>query len=400
MNNFKINLALLARVILAGCIVLAIFYSHNAKSEIMHIDGVVRIIGDVEIISPTTTVKPTTTTTVKPTTTTTVKPTTTTTSTTTTISTTTTTLPQNVIFNQDFEGTQFALPHVLSVSEAEDLFGGQSWGNNPLKTFSAGNGVLVRNPVGPGTALEAKHFKGMYALGKTDPAISGVQARPSGITAYMDSNIPDNISEFTFEIKLYFPEGFKFNWAAHMPSMKSGNNVGSSTDPSLFGTFLDATFQMSSPTPYPGSTNSNFELCKYVGCLSIYYYNAEGHQLNTFFNPKDPTNPHDNGRDGPQDEYQQLLTGKWNTLKMYVKLNTKGFGIGDSSGANGVLQAWHNGKLMVDIHDMQWLNDRNRNLRFSRSQIQLWYGGNDMKWAAKEDQSWFIDDIIIRRGLY
>ena len=66
--------------------------------------------------------------------------------------------------------------------------------------------------------------------------------------------------------------------------------------------------------------------------------------------------------------------------------------------ANGILRVWHNNNLMIDVNDIQWLNDRNRNLKFSRSQIQLWYGGNDMKWAAHENQQWLIDNIAIRRG--
>jgi hypothetical protein len=78
--------------------------------------------------------------------------------------------------------------------------------------------------------------------------------------------------------------------------------------------------------------------------------------------------------------------GTWHRVEHHIVMNTPGQ-------ANGVLQAWLDGALVLDQHDRVWrLDDR---VHIDAFYFSTFFGGNDPSWGAARDEAVDFDDFVI-----
>jgi uncharacterized protein YjdB len=77
----------------------------------------------------------------------------------------------------------------------------------------------------------------------------------------------------------------------------------------------------------------------------------------------------------------------WNLVEAYYQLNTIVNGIGQ---ADGVMQYWFNGKLVIDRHDIVYRTGAHPNIQFNQFQIGPYIGD-----GSPVDQSMWIDNLRV-----
>jgi hypothetical protein len=80
----------------------------------------------------------------------------------------------------------------------------------------------------------------------------------------------------------------------------------------------------------------------------------------------------------------------WNFVEGYYQMNTIVNGIGQ---ADGVLQYWFNGTLIIDRHDVVYRTGTRPTLQFNQFLIAPYIGD-----GSPVDQSMFIDNLRIATG--
>jgi len=78
--------------------------------------------------------------------------------------------------------------------------------------------------------------------------------------------------------------------------------------------------------------------------------------------------------------------GVWHRVEHRVVMNTPGQ-------ANGVLQAWIDGQLALDLHDRVWRLDDS--IHVDALYFSTFFGGNDPSWGAARDETVDFDDFIV-----
>jgi uncharacterized protein YjdB len=82
--------------------------------------------------------------------------------------------------------------------------------------------------------------------------------------------------------------------------------------------------------------------------------------------------------------------GNWNFVEAYFQLNTVVGGVGQ---ANGVMQYWFNGTLIIDRHDIMFRTGQRPTLMFTQFLIGPYIGD-----GSPVDQSMFIDNLRVATG--
>jgi len=82
--------------------------------------------------------------------------------------------------------------------------------------------------------------------------------------------------------------------------------------------------------------------------------------------------------------------GNWNRVEAYFQLNTVVGGIGQ---ADGVMQYWFNGTLIIDRHDILYRTGARPNLKLNKFLIAPYIGD-----GSPVDQSMFIDNLVVATG--
>ena len=82
--------------------------------------------------------------------------------------------------------------------------------------------------------------------------------------------------------------------------------------------------------------------------------------------------------------------GDWNFVEAYVQLNSVVGGVGQ---ADGVMQYWFNGTLIIDRHDIVFRTGARPTLQFSQFLIAPYIGD-----GSPVDQSMFIDNLRVATG--
>jgi hypothetical protein len=80
----------------------------------------------------------------------------------------------------------------------------------------------------------------------------------------------------------------------------------------------------------------------------------------------------------------------WNFVEAYFQLNTVVGGIGQ---ADGVMQYWFNGTLIIDRHDIMFRTGAHANMMFSQFLIGPYLGD-----GSPVDQSMFVDNLRVATG--
>jgi hypothetical protein len=78
--------------------------------------------------------------------------------------------------------------------------------------------------------------------------------------------------------------------------------------------------------------------------------------------------------------------GEWHHVVHRVVMNTPGQ-------ANGVLEAWFDGKLALDIRDRVWRLDAT--IHIDALYFSTFFGGNEPSWGATQDETVDFDDFVV-----
>jgi hypothetical protein len=82
--------------------------------------------------------------------------------------------------------------------------------------------------------------------------------------------------------------------------------------------------------------------------------------------------------------------GNWNFVEAYFQLNTISNGVGQ---ADGIMQYWFNGTLIIDRHDIVFRTSARPNMLFNQFIIAPYIGD-----GSPVDQSMFIDNLRVATG--
>jgi hypothetical protein len=82
--------------------------------------------------------------------------------------------------------------------------------------------------------------------------------------------------------------------------------------------------------------------------------------------------------------------GNWNFVEAYVQLNTVVNGVGQ---ANGVVQYWFNGKLIIDRHDVLFRTGAHATMQLDQFLIAPYIGD-----GSPVDQSMWVDNLRVATG--
>ena len=83
-----------------------------------------------------------------------------------------------------------------------------------------------------------------------------------------------------------------------------------------------------------------------------------------------------------------LQRGEWNRLEVRYVMNTPGV-------SDGHLQAWFNGKMVLDRTDVMYRMPGGEDVGIDRLFFSTFYGGHTDKWAPPTDQYVYFDNFIV-----
>ena len=92
-----------------------------------------------------------------------------------------------------------------------------------------------------------------------------------------------------------------------------------------------------------------------------------------------------------QADQAKLIKGQWNHIELYNKLNTPGEN-------DGVMRAWLNGELAIDIVDNQDYRQADEaDIGLNCIYLSTFFGGSDETYQPTKDQYAYFDDFIISK---
>jgi hypothetical protein len=151
-----------------------------------------------------------------------------------------------------------------------------------------------------------------------------------------------------------------------MPGLAGGDwaKVSGGTNPN--GKAFSSRIMFFSSLAYPGKGD---------GAISQFAYYLDQSQKTKWYD------------DGPEGQYR-IVPGKWQTIETRVKMNTVGR-------SDGVLQAWVDGQLVLDLQNFVWRDGRNPDLKISGIYMTFGYGGGNDTWDSPEDQFNYYDNWTV-----
>ena len=85
----------------------------------------------------------------------------------------------------------------------------------------------------------------------------------------------------------------------------------------------------------------------------------------------------------------RFTPGTWHEVEHRIVMNSPGR-------LDGVLQAWLDGNLALDLHDRLWRLDAS--VHIDAFYFSTFFGGNDPTWAASRDETIDFDDLVLATG--
>lgn len=161
-------------------------------------------------------------------------------------------------------------------------------------------------------------------------------------------------SEYVFEYRLRFDEGYDFSRGGKIPGLGGGN----------------------APSGCETSTGVGFtarQMWRENGRLIGYIYDMDqrgecGNNLETGFS---------------------FVVGRWYTIKQRIKLNT-------GTQHNGVLQLWVDDRQVINRSNMGWMGEA-PNRRIDRIFLDFFFGGSTADWSPRRNCSLSFTDVHLTR---
>jgi len=267
------------------------------------------------------------------------------------------------LYNEDFEGTGYTIPHVLTAQQCVSNFG---WAY--ATNANSGNVSLVNDPSGGGrgTVFKIDFYEGNWGLNKT---VSGYTPRNTGFQGAIWGHAGKD--ELYFSYDMFVPNDFQYNFSMKNTRIQGGQ-FQSTNNPANYGKYCEC--GMGWWGNNPGS--NIFRILGGCGIqspvdgdLSVYQY------YSTRFQDNDNTGI-------------PYVRGQWNRCEMYVKQNTP------YTSANGEYEFWLNGTSIISNNTRQWRNGVNQTMQWDLVSLVFYEGGGPCS-AAPANQSLYLDNLII-----
>ena len=275
----------------------------------------------------------------------------------------------NVLFDLDVSG--FPAGHSITPDEMQSILGRSGTPSGKFaRNLNAGLVTVENDPFGGNSKVMAIQFK----KGK--------------------AGIGDDITPSSFQATFQFAErsdvymmmeiGVDGNWITpkglHMPQILSTPFVASrSPDPSTWAAF----FQMYGNNAFVDTvTNGAAKINTADDSLWMYYYDQSRAQGAW---PYDSVDTSTSNSDLPRTTQVQLVRNGYITLEQRLKLN-------DVGSANGIFQAWANGKLVLD-HQGRTIRTATDPAGINQVALTWWSGGSahdDAQWGGAQDQKMYV----------
>lgn len=265
-------------------------------------------------------------------------------------------------------------PHNATVNDFHRSSGGKSWAFSNFNKCTAKNfldtwGVtkdsygeenrhIVKDPAGGNDlVLRLTYPKGSYNPQGNPVGGTGIYASPI--------KIPAGNPTVTFSYDVFFPKGFKFNMGGKLPGLYAGHDHCSGGNPATdcFSTrFMWRKGGMGELYAYIPDKGQNKNLCKGKG---------------DFCNP-DYGNSLDRG-------IFNFKTGKWNSLKLVVKPNSK------PKSTTGHIDVWYENKHIMHFADIEFTLRKGINIL--GLDFESFFGGHDDSWATPTTQYTYFRNL-------
>jgi len=269
------------------------------------------------------------------------------------------------LYEESFNGTPYTIPHVLTQNQCISQFG---WLN--ANTANEGNATLVDDPNGSGrgTVLKIDFYEGNYAKNKTAP---GYIPHVTGLSAAIWAHAGKDELYFSYDI--YVPSTFVYNFTMKNTRMQGGDFQANNDHVANGGKYCECGMGFEGENPLSTAFREEYGCSQRTtidGELSVYQYYATDFQHFT------PTGI-------------PYTKGAWNTIEMYVKINTP------HTASNGEFKVWKNGSLIVSRDNRQWRNSVDPTMQWDKVSLLFYEGGAKACWAAPQNQSLYVDNLII-----
>lgn len=274
------------------------------------------------------------------------------------------------LYSENFNNTSYSIPHQLSENQCQaSQPTGFGWGY--CNTAEAGNVHLVNDPApggSRGTVMRIDFYEGNYAIWSTVP---GYTAHPSGMQGSIWSH--SGIDELYLAYDIFYPNSFIYNFAMKN-SRIGGGEFQASDNPANYGKYCEC------GTGFWGNNPSSRAAALQYGCgeiqtpvdgdIAVYSYHA-----NRFQHTEKSGTPHQKGQ--------------WNRVELHVKINTP------YTSSNGEYHFWLNGQLIQSVTDRQWRNGVDSTMQWDLITLVFYEGGNTGCWVCPQNQSLYLDNLII-----
>ena len=267
------------------------------------------------------------------------------------------------LYEEDFGGTGYSIPHVLTQNECTSQFG---WGY--ATNANSGNLTLVADPSGGGRGpvLKIDFYEGNWGLNKTN---SGFTPRNTGFQGSIWSHAGKD--ELYFAYDMFVPNSFIYNFSMKNTRMQGGLFQSNNDHVTNGGKYCECGMGWWGENPSSTAIRQTYGCGSQTnvdGDLSVYKYHVDDFQ--------------DNDNSGvPYDK------GLWTTIEMHVKINTV-------SVADGEYHVWKNGVPIQSRTNVQWRNSVDPTMQWDLVSMVFYEGGGPCS-AAPANQSLYIDNLII-----
>jgi len=260
------------------------------------------------------------------------------------------------LYQQDFNGTGYSIPHTLTQNQCQVLFN-----STYCRNASEGSIHLAEDPSGGGRTpvLKVDLKEGEYGLNNGNGMQSEVHWVPRS-----DSSWPDNQEEIYFSFDIYFPDSFIYNFSTKIMKVQTTPRE---TDESYEGNYarlgVDWMGNNSFTQDVIGSTYAQFD-----GQIASYEYWAQ------------------------RTSFQKRLSagfqkGVWQTVECHGLMNTP------RSASNGISHYYLNGQLIETHSNVQWVDRADK--AWSYCMLSIYSGGGSDQWRQPQNQSVYLDNLII-----
>lgn len=280
------------------------------------------------------------------------------------------------LYQEDFSNTGYSIPHVMTESQCKaSQPSGFEWGY--AKNASAGNLTLVTDPESGGNrtpVLKIDFWEGNYRLDRTAP---GYTPHPTGMQAGLPFS--GGKTEIFVAYDIFYQSDFIFNFSMYnmIAFSDSFDDIGATRD--HVGEILLGGIS------FWGDNATADAIAAQYGCggvynpphidggLCFYQYNAEG-------------NMQEGSGTRASAGYKK---GVWQTIEMQITNNSP------NSSSNGIGRIWQDGVLVFEDTGIQWNDTSGGTLTWDNVMLSFFEGGNSACWMAPQNQSCYIDNVII-----